>query len=293
MNQNNNKGKYIAWIFLPIILSSCLQVCIEFVGIQGIAVYVMSTFKGKTLHDLFQLLSDSLLNGIFNDLIQVSYAVLVIILFGFIYKKMFKKDNKFGFFKSSSDPKITFAGMVLFVVAMQYICVYLMAALSIAFPEWLLTYTTILKSAGIGSSMSILTSLYAIVLGPICEEILFRGITFSAGRQAFSGPVAIVIQAVLFGIYHRNMFQGCYAFVFGLGLGYVMYLYDDIAITILLHIAFNILGTYGSKYLPMGGNTVGGFFVWFLGSLIAGYAAITLLKKSSAKVNPQEESTDI
>lgn len=293
MNQNNNKGKYVAWIFLPLILATCIQVFLEIIGIQGLAVYILSTFKGKSLDELYDALMNALLKGPFYDVIQVTYAAFIIILFGIIYKKMFKKDEKFRFFKSSCDPKFTVLGMVIFAIAIQYICVYLMTALATAFPEWLLEYNSLLDNAGIGSSMTLLLSIYAIVLGPICEEILYRGITLSAGLQVFPAPAAIILQAVIFGAYHRNMLQGCYAFAFGLGLGYIMYLYDDLSITILIHIVFNILGTYGSKYLPFGGSTIGGFFAWFLGSLLLGYAAILLLKKGSAKVNPKVETTDI
>ena len=105
--------------------------------------------------------------------------------------------------------------------------------------------------------------------------------------------MAIVVQAIMFGVFHMNKLQGIYAFVLGLGLGYIMYLYDSLIITIIIHILFNFIGTIGSELLPMGGDAIISFFFCSLASLIASYLAIICLKKSSALVNNQDESADI
>ena len=294
MNQNKSeRGRYIAWVFLPIIIAYAIQIILEIMVAQGAVVYVMATFKGTTAAELIQDFNVKLSSGTFNSLLQVLYAAVIAIVFGFIYKKLFKKGSKFEFFKSSQNPSMTICGIVLFAIALQYICVYLMSAIVVAFPDWYREYVELLESAGISDSMSLLTGIYAVLLGPICEELLFRGVTLSAALKSMPAPVAILLQALLFGAYHRNMLQGSYTFVFGLAIGYIMYLYDDIVITILVHMLYNILGTYLSRFLPTGGNTVISYFSWLLGSLIVGYFAIMLLKRGSAKVNNQDISDDI
>ncbi|WP_406544522.1 type II CAAX prenyl endopeptidase Rce1 family protein [Pseudobutyrivibrio sp.] len=294
MNQNKSeKGKYVIWVFLPIIIAYVIQIILEIMAAQGAVVYVMAMFKGTTGAEMIQDINDIIASGTFNSLIQVVYAIVIAIVFGFIYKKIFKMDSKFEFFKSSLNPAITITGIVLMAIAFQYICTYLMAAIVVAFPDWYTEYMQLLENAGIGESMSLLMGLYAVLLGPICEELLFRGVTLTAALKTFPVPVAIVLQAVLFGAYHRNMLQGCYTFVFGLAVGYIMYLYDDIVIAIIIHIVYNILGTYLSRFLPTGGNTVISYFSWLLGSLIVGYFAVILLKRGSAKVNNQDNYDDI
>ncbi len=294
MNQNKSeKGKYVKWVFLPIIIAYVIQIILEIMAAQGAVVYVMAMFKGTTGAEMIQDINDIIVSGTFNSLIQVVYAIVIAIVFGFIYKKLFKMNSKFEFFKSSLNPAITITGIVLMAIAFQYICTYLMAAIVVAFPDWYTEYMQLLENAGIGESMSLLMGLYAVLLGPICEELTFRGVTLTAALKTLPVPVAIVLQAVLFGAYHRNMLQGCYTFVFGLAVGYIMYLYDDIVIAIIIHIVYNILGTYLSRFLPTGGNTVISYFAWLLGSLIVGYFAVMLLKRGSAKVNNQDNFDDI
>ena len=59
----------------------------------------------------------------------------------------------------------------------------------------------------------------ACIIGPLCEELVFRGLL--AGRLARYGqkPGAF-ISALLFGLYHANLEQFFYAFALGLLLSY-------------------------------------------------------------------------
>jgi membrane protease YdiL (CAAX protease family) len=105
--------------------------------------------------------------------------------------------------------------------------------------------------------------------------------------------LAIIVQAILFGAFHMNAIQGCYAFVLGLGMGYVMHLYNNIFVTIIIHMIFNLIGTYGSDFLPYGGDTIIGFFLWMLGSLVVTYVSIILLRKGASSVKEKEFTADI
>ncbi|NLB29118.1 MAG: CPBP family intramembrane metalloprotease [Clostridiales bacterium] len=76
-------------------------------------------------------------------------------------------------------------------------------------------------------------------IGPIAEELCFRGVTLS--RMA-NGSVwlAVVIQAVLFGIVHLNILQGSYAALLGVFLGFLTVRYRSIVYALIAHIAFNL-----------------------------------------------------
>lgn len=293
MNQNIDRVKYIKWTFLPIILVMSIEALVELVVTEGVAVYALSTFKGTTLNDFYAALVTIVLKPWFNGLIYIPYATISILLFGYYYRKLFKSDTKFSFLKKSGNKVATIGGILLFTLGMQYVTLYIVVAIASAFPSLFETYQMLFESAGFNNYTSFVISLYALLLGPITEELVFRGITFHAAKQYLSVPIAITLQAFLFGVFHKNMIQGIYAFALGLGLGYIMYLYDDILLTILVHILFNVLGTYGSNYLPVGGSTIIGFFGWVLGSLIVTYCALVILKKSRVDVNNQDTFTDI
>lgn len=79
-----------------------------------------------------------------------------------------------------------------------------------------------------------------VMAGPVCEEIIFRGIMFNRIKEYTSKTVAIYIQAVVFAVYHFNLVQGIYAFLIGIMLAYVYEKYETFAASILLHIFVNL-----------------------------------------------------
>jgi len=71
-----------------------------------------------------------------------------------------------------------------------------------------------------GASDTVSMFLYASLLAPIAEELLFRGYVLRTLRP-FGKRFAIFGSAFLFGIFHGNLLQTPYAFLMGLLLGYV------------------------------------------------------------------------
>jgi membrane protease YdiL (CAAX protease family) len=61
--------------------------------------------------------------------------------------------------------------------------------------------------------------LYVVLLGPIFEEIIFRGAILRS-LQPYGENFAIVVSSILFGAYHLILFQGIFAFFVGLVLAY-------------------------------------------------------------------------
>ena len=80
--------------------------------------------------------------------------------------------------------------------------------------------------------------LYAGILGPIAEEILFRGLVLRSLRP-YGKKFAIVVSAILFGLFHGNLLQAPFAFVVGLVLGYVALEYH-IGWAMALHVMNNL-----------------------------------------------------
>lgn len=121
------------------------------------------------------------------------------------------------------------------------------------FPEKVKEYQALMETSGLGSGDAVwLVSVYTVILAPVAEELLFRGVTQGMFRRAGLGFwTANVLQAALFGIFHFNFIQGVYAFAVGLLFGYMVKCYDTLAAGITLHICFNLIGTYGAGILPM------------------------------------------
>ena len=72
------------------------------------------------------------------------------------------------------------------------------------------------------------------IMAPIYEELVFRKIILSRLRQ-YGKRFGIVVTAFLFALYHCNVRQFVFAFLFGIVLGYVMTRYNKIIYPIIIH----------------------------------------------------------
>lgn len=89
---------------------------------------------------------------------------------------------------------------------------------------------------------TIIVAVYVVILAPIVEELMLRGIVFSRLRHGLSFALANVIQAAVFGIYHWDIIQGLYAFGLGLILGYIYERTRTLLAPIFVHIIINGFG---------------------------------------------------
>jgi CAAX protease family protein len=77
-------------------------------------------------------------------------------------------------------------------------------------------------------------------LGPVVEELMFRGLGYSLLRP-FGAPVAIVVVGVLFGTMHGLLIALPILSAFGIGLAYMRHRTDSVYPGILLHALFNTI----------------------------------------------------
>lgn len=90
-----------------------------------------------------------------------------------------------------------------------------------------------------GSTESFSMFLYASILAPFAEELIFRGYILRSLRP-YGKRFAIVGSAFLFGLFHGNLLQTPYTFLIGLVLGYVTVEYS-IGWAVALHLFNNLV----------------------------------------------------
>ena len=86
----------------------------------------------------------------------------------------------------------------------------------------------------------VLIFIVIIFLAPIAEELIFRGLVQTYATNFVGIKVAILLQAILFGIHHSNIIQSVYAIFSGIILGFIAYKFKSIIPAIILHIAVNL-----------------------------------------------------
>jgi membrane protease YdiL (CAAX protease family) len=77
------------------------------------------------------------------------------------------------------------------------------------------------------------------ILGPVLEEMLFRGIILRSFLRQYSSWSAIIGSAVLFGFAHMNLYQYVVAVILGIFLGWLYERTKSLLPCIALHAAYN------------------------------------------------------
>ena len=98
-----------------------------------------------------------------------------------------------------------------------------------------------LQEAITASANPWLEAAVVVLIAPLVEELLFRGLvqrTLLCSIKPFS---AIVISGICFGFFHGNQYQMVFTIPLGLLLGYVAYRFDSLWPSVLLHLGFNAM----------------------------------------------------
>ena len=92
------------------------------------------------------------------------------------------------------------------------------------------------------SSGIIIQILYIIIVGPLIEEIIFRGIVFNRLRRyGMKLWMAIGVQAVFFGVYHLNFYQGIIGVILGVILAIIYNKTKTLWVPIIVHMSYNAI----------------------------------------------------
>lgn len=92
------------------------------------------------------------------------------------------------------------------------------------------------------------------IIGPVLEELLFRGAITKALLQQYSPKKAILISALLFGVFHINPAQILPAFLIGILFAWTYYKTGSLIPCILMHVLNNSLAVYLSIQHPEAKN---------------------------------------
>lgn len=92
-------------------------------------------------------------------------------------------------------------------------------------------------------------TLGAIVLAPICEEFIFRGMILNGLLNNYRAEKAIVFSSIIFCLAHvqPNLLPG--AFILGMLLGYLFYVTKSVLPSMLLHALANFVTLFAGYYL--------------------------------------------
>lgn len=103
-----------------------------------------------------------------------------------------------------------------------------------------------------------------VVVAPLAEEIVFRGLIQNRLSRAMPGWLAVVLTAAVFGLCHGEPVWMAYAFALGAAFGVVAWRCGSILPTIVMHVIFNGIGQIGTM-LPDTEDAS----MWFMAAILA------------------------
>lgn len=110
-------------------------------------------------------------------------------------------------------------------------------------PDWMRASFDVMQSGWAGIAGICL-------IGPILEELLFRGAVTKTLLRQYSPTTAILLSALIFGLFHINPVQVVGAFLSGVLFAWLYYKSRSLLPCILIHVLNNSLSTFFSIRFP-------------------------------------------
>lgn len=183
-------------------------------------------------------------------------------------------------------------GEVVKLKPSRFIKIFFISYMAMYFTNLLSTVLTVMISFIKGEALTnpvaeailggnfFITLLYAAVVAPIFEELIFRKLLLDKVRR-FGEIPAILITGIAFGLFHMNLSQFFYAAVLGFIFAYVVLKTNTIKYSILLHMMINFISSVMAPVITKGNIVFIGLIVfWIIVAITLGVVfAILSFKK--------------
>lgn len=190
--------------------------------------------------------------------LQLVAGVILLIVFSIWYNLGFvKKDKAEGVYESGF--KKTFNVKTIVFVVTLALGIYFFTTVFAEFIAWAIPgsaelLNTIMQMSTEGNE--VVGLIYIALLGPIAEELAFRGVALRISKKAFGIVGSVILTAVMFGIMHMNPLQSLYAIPLGAAYAFVAYKFKSIVPTCIMHIINNSTAMILSYVIPGDSNIV-------------------------------------
>ena len=198
-------------------------------------------------------------------------------------------------------------GEVVKLKPSRFIKIFFISYMAMYFTNLLSTVLTVMISFIKGEALTnpvaeailggnfFITLLYAAVVAPIVEELIFRKLLLDKVRR-FGEIPAILITGIAFGLFHMNLSQFFYAAVLGFIFAYVVLKTNTIKYSILLHMMINFISSVMAPVITKGNIVFIGLIVfWIIVAITLGvvFAILSFKKIKLERYQPVMKTSSI
>lgn len=228
-------GKYLFRLIYPYLLYSVLTRLI-------MTMAVLAGSMGSILQKE-QISVDEMMN-IVNEYVQshamvltaIAGAVLIPVLYFFYWRdERYYKVEGFYNLKKINPVKYVFA-----VCLGVFVCLFLNQLITLLSVKSISSGYQVVESNR--QEAAIWLQLVAtVIIAPIEEELLFRGLLFKRMRRQQGFYSSMIVSSLIFGLVHGNLVQFIYAMMAGMFFAFVFEAYKNIWAPIIMHMAANLV----------------------------------------------------
>ncbi len=238
----NKASKYLG-IVLPLLLALAIQVLgAMWIGIiySAVRMFQLASRNGANISNAGMDIVNEVQDPQFLMAISGVFGAIGIIVFGLWMRHLKRGDNTH---IKANRFSVKQAGIIIVLgIFLQIGLSIVLTVISNWQPGWFKEYGELMEKLDMGNSLA--SFLYVGIIGPVAEELIFRGVTLGKARRLMPFFAANILQALLFGIYHMNLIQGTYAFAIGLCFGLVRFTFNTLAASVALHMSVNLSGFF-------------------------------------------------
>lgn len=165
-------------------------------------------------------------------------AIFVLILFYFLVYRKNKAEGKKSELKEKLLNKSGMAFVASGIVAVYSLAVLLQFIAQKLMPSMGEAISGVLNT--VFGETGIVGLILAVIVAPIAEELLVRGVVMKRAKESFGIVGCIIITALLFSFLHLNPIQGLYVLPMGIFWGYLAYKYDSVIPGLICHLVNNM-----------------------------------------------------
>ncbi len=215
------------------------QLAVSLVASFAISFYVAFAMgmSGEGFNEMeYTLRATQLINESLYLIMIISGAltILTFLLVSLIRKKKFAKNTGLVKFSPAVIVPIILGG-----IAFNFVVSFLMSV--VPFPQsWLDSYQA--SSSQLLGDNGVMMWISVVVMAPLVEELTFRGFMYSRLKSGMAKWIAVILTSLTFGVVHGTIIWAIYTFVFSLCLIYVLERTGSLWVSILFHMAFNLVG---------------------------------------------------
>ncbi len=172
--------------------------------------------------------------------VAFNYEIMLLsaLLFFGIVTLIHLKDPAMAFGMKKTSPTAVLAGA--FGGFGCFLCALALVTFASLFPAYAASQESYAQQMESTLSGSLFMEMaYVCLVGPLLEEVLFRGLCLGTLKKATSPFWAVFLSALLFGLVHGNLYQLVFTLPLGVLLGVLALRFDSLWPSVALHVTFN------------------------------------------------------